>query len=353
MIKPTGFERTPGNDESDLESQSYWMRGHYSFAQLCHLATILAQHPRGLRPSELNHLALDSQAVRTRQGKSPAATTLYHMRRAMLMLGIARYRDKALVVANDDPVVTELIESSQGKEQLAHRERILLAELVIRNDDCRRLFFDLFMVRGQPYAPGDFVRIGQPVTWIASSLGRHLRHVTFTSETNTVLLKLEREVQIQAVLYGIRYWARDELLLVDELFIEGRGNILFPISEPSSVETGALIGAILGDISSSSEWTTMSVEDIILKWAISWRIPVAQIHKAIMELYRNHPDKVALGATPRSLATLTTSSHFRQNLELKKYVRGDDGRYISHVRLHRQLLEGRNDRGNGKVRPTL
>ena len=43
-------------------------------------------------------------------------------------------------------------------------------------------------------------------------------------------LTLRSPSEIKSVLYGLRYWARDELKLVDEFFREDTGNILYPIS---------------------------------------------------------------------------------------------------------------------------
>jgi hypothetical protein len=81
------------------------------------------------------------------------------------------------------------------------------------------------------------------------------------------------------------------------------------------------------------------VRDLIYKWAVGLRVPIKQVFDVIIQLYRKNPGHVALIATPRSLATLTTVSSFREDFELRSYLRDESGRYVSHVRFHRQLWE--------------
>jgi hypothetical protein len=157
-----------------------------------------------------------------------------------------------------------------------------------------------------------------------------------------VIRQIGTAVEIQAILYGLRYWARDDLLLIDELFREDIGNLMFPIQEPGSAPDETIKQAILSEISPENEWTVLSVRDLIYKWGVGLRVPVAQVFNTIAQIYRKHPDKVALIATSRSLATLTTASDKREDFELRSYLRDERGRYISHVRLHRHLREETN-----------
>lgn len=329
-----------------------WMRAHYSFAELRNLVTVLKEHPQGLRPMALNRTVYQRELIRTKKGKMPSPTTLYHYRRALLKLGIVKHQGRNLIIASNDALVARLVDSLSDGPDLSPEERRIFAEIVLRNDECRQKFFDFFMPDDGLYNQTEFVSKGVPVIWQASSGGKR-REVVFRDMDGNIIREITTEVEVQAILYGLRYWARDKLLLIDELFREDVGNLMFPIQEPGTIPEGVIRQAIVSEISPEREWTLLSVRDLICKWAVRLRVPIAQVFDAIIRLYHENPGHVALIATPRSLATLTTVSGFRENFELRSYLRDETGRYISHVRLHRHLREEAHERDIAAPRPSL
>lgn len=318
--------------------QHLWMRGHYSFAELRDLVALLKEHPQGLRPMELNRIVYELELIRTQKGNKPSPTTMYHYRRALLKLGIVKRQGRNLVIAGDDGLVAKLVDCLSDRPGLSLQERHIFAEVVLRNSECRQSFFDLFMANDGLYDRAKFTTKGAPVIWQASR-GRKNRQVVFSRVNGETIRQISTAVEIQAILWGLRYWARDELLLIDEFFREDTGNLMFPIQEPGSVQGETIKQAILSEVSPKSEWTALSVRDLIYKWAVGLRVSVAQVFNAIAYIYSKHPDHVALIATSRSLATLTTASDKREDFELRSYLRDEGGRYISHIRLHRHLRE--------------
>lgn len=321
--------------------QHLWMRGHYSFAELRDLVALLREHPQGLRPMELNRIVYQLELIRTQRGNKPSPTTLYHYRRALLKLGIVKRQGRNLVIASDDALVAALVDYLTEGPGLSPQERHIFAEMVLRNNECRQSFFDFFMPNDALYDRAKFLAKGTPVIWQTSG-GRKNPQVVFSHMNGETIRRTNTAVEKQAILYGLRYWARDDLLLVDELFREDIGNLMFPIQEPGSAPDATIKEGILSEISPESEWTVLSIRELIYKWGVGLRVPVTQVFKTITNIYRKHPDRVALIATSRSFATLTTVYNKREDFELRSYLRDERGRYISHVRLHRHLREETN-----------
>jgi hypothetical protein len=336
--QPTSNQPIQFHKKQAAQCPGLWMRAHYSFAGLRNLVAVLKEHPQGLRPMELNRVVYERKLLRTKRGKMPSLTTLYHCRRALVKLGIVKRQGKNLVIANDDPLAAKLADSLSDGPSLSPKERPIFAEVVLRNGECRQNFFDFFMPDKGLYDRAEFVSTGVPVIWRASPGGKR-QGAVFLNMGRETIHEITTWVEVQAILYGLRYWARDELFLIDELFREDIGNLMFPIQEPGTISGEVIKQAVLSEISPEREWTLLSVRDLIYKWAVGLRVPIKQVFDVIIQLYRKNPGHVALIATPRSLATLTTVSSFREDFELRSYLRDESGRYVSHVRFHRQLWE--------------
>lgn len=329
-------QRTTTDSQALSQAQHLWMRGHYSFDELRSLIALLKEYPKGLRPAELNRIVYQMDLIRTQKGDKPSPTTLYHYRRALLKLGIVKHQGKNLVIASGDALVAALLDCLTDEPGLSLQERHIFAEVVLRNSECRQAFFGHFMPHDELYDRAKFIAEAKPVVWRSSRMGKS-RHVIFSYLDGEPIQHINSAVEIQAILYGLRYWARDELLLIDELFREDIGNLMFPIREPGDVPEEIIDQAILSEISPEDEWTVLSIRDLIYKWGVELRVPVAQLLETLAHIYRRYPDRVALIATSRRQATFTTTSIFRENFELRSYLQDERGRYISHVRLHRDL----------------
>jgi hypothetical protein len=234
--------------------------------------------------------------------------------------------------------VSNLLEALTLGDTLSLPERRIFGEIVLHNDDCKLAFFDCFLAHSGRYDRRVFQAQGMPVIWQSLADNRK-RRISFQYLDGTEAGELRSEVGIQAVLYGVRYWARDELALIDEFFREDTGNLMYPVSEPGSVSSSRIAHAVLSELASDAEWTVLSVRDLLLKHGVRLRVPVRQLLDTLFQIYRQHPDRVALIPTSRSMATITTTSGVRETFELRSYLRDDRGRLVSHIRLHRDLRE--------------
>ena len=128
-------------------SSAYWMRA-VSFAGLHRLLRAVAERPGGLRAGEINELVLGGRVTLTPRESQPKPTTLYHYRNTLLRLGALRRDGRRLTPDTANPHVRDLLDvpaPADGEQSLTAAARESFAALVLNNDECRSLFFDLFM----------------------------------------------------------------------------------------------------------------------------------------------------------------------------------------------------------------
>ena len=216
----------PFGDERTQRWNGCWMRT-VSFAGLHRMLQAIAEAPGGsLKPKEINRLVHEKQ-VTLRQGNSiPAPTTLYHYRNTLLRLQAVRREGSMLKVNNDNPHVIELLsEPAPSKEvcTLSDSSKHQFGELVLKNEECRSLFFALFMASGDgPISVRDFRENGLSIIWVRRRI-RESSQVVFENVSSGETKRYKSAACINAVLYGLRYWARDELGLLDEFYQRSLG----------------------------------------------------------------------------------------------------------------------------------
>ena len=185
-----------------------------SFAGLHRILSAVGDAPNGLRAKEINEIVLKQGVTLTPRNSRPKPTTLYHYRNTLLRLG-ALERDGQRLRANiDSPDVCELLRQpppANGDQSLNDVARSRFASLVLNNDHCRTLFFNLFMPSGEGCASvSDFREDGVPVKW-ACQRSSGTETLVFENQATGRVLKYASRVSVPAILYGLRYWARDEL----------------------------------------------------------------------------------------------------------------------------------------------
>jgi hypothetical protein len=323
------------------DAGAVWMRP-VSFGSLLRTLVIVGEHPNGLRATELDILALQ-RGVHARPNdrsgrdrRAPSRTTLYHYRNTLIKLGAVCSSRGHLIANRDNPYVVGLLNES-ADAGLTAMGKELWASLVLQNETCALWFFRLFGVDALRIRSAAMFRASATaVIWNAKP-GSGSRVVTLTSGCgDSVALRSPSEVK--GVLYGVRYWARDELQLVDEYFREDRGNILYPVQTAIGVDPRQIASEIVGLGEKSGEWAVIGVTDLIAELGESRRYPLWAIFAGIRWLLEMHGDAVVPIATSRRMATLTAASPVREELELRRYYRDAQSRYISHIRLHESVV---------------
>ncbi len=342
--------------ETDGRAPRYWMRS-LSFLALHRMLAELGSFPNGLRAGELNRVVIENKILH-RQGQAPKPTTLYHYRTMLLRLGIVERRGLKLIVRSDDRTVVALLNSPpppEGVASLNSAAKHHFATLILRNKDCLAMFFGRFIVSSETVSVSDFRSKGVPVKY------------TIRYSADCVEIRLENSVtgdappitsprtrkgsppMVQAIPYGMRYWARDELGLIDEYCRHDDGGIvMFPILQLDDRPKGIALAArrTAGQILSlrgPEEWTVFSVGDLIVQCCEQRRQPISLLFRAIDILMDECPHFIVAIPTPRRLATITAVSPGREEMELKQYYRyrRAHGPYVAHIRIHRdaELLD--------------
>lgn len=328
-----------------LKHSPYWMRA-VSFVGLHRVLKAVADYPNGLRAAEINKLVRENSIPLTRRGTPPAPTTLYHYRNTLLRLNALKRNGQRLYINEDDSDVCALLRQpapANGDRSLSNVVMEPFASLVLKNELCRALFFDLFTPSDiELDSVSSFRRNAVSVKWTRDSSGKN-KDVVFQNRSTGRTIRYASPTSIAAILYGIRYWARDELKLIDEYRQKAGGGItMFPLSclGPSTAGPDTPVMEtvrFLLSLRRSGEWTLFSILDLVIRCCETRRQPISVLSGAIDWLLQEWPHHITLIPTSRALATLTAVSAQRENLELRSYYKIPNGPYVSHIRIHKDV----------------
>lgn len=273
-------------------------------------------------------------------GSSPSRTTLYHHRNALIHLGVIKRSGRFLFANLDNPYAKALLSNpSPEGARLDAVSRETFSELVLANPDCENRFFNLFMPcgSGKKYGTQQFRAYACPVTWRRVQNDER-SEVLMRASATPDLLRLQSPSEIKGILYGLRYWARDELTLVDEFFREDRGSVMYPVHPPeNNPSPDEVVDEIFALIQAGVEWTILSIRELIVELCERRKRTLDSLFAALSVLEREYSRQVVLVSTSRSFATLTAASVAREEFELRGYFKDAAGRYISHLRIHESV----------------
>ena len=316
-----------------------------SFAALHRVLKLVAEAPNGLRASDINRLVIEKEVILTRRDSPPSPTTLYRYRNTLLALNAIK-RDKHIFRINTcESIVCDLLRQPiQPDESITDEVREKFSALVFGNKSCKSLFFRIFMpsLDDRSFSVNDFKNKGTPVTWKFRRSGNDVE-VSFRNVETKETRRYTTHSSVKAVLYGLRYWARDELKLIDEYGLQReQTTIMYPLSKGENLsslykDSALEIANFILSLRNKDEWTFFSVSDLILQCCIDHRQPISALHSAIDLLHRQSPDRVVLIPTTPSLVTLTAKSSQQERLHLRRYYRSINGLLISHIRIHQSL----------------
>lgn len=329
--------------------QGLWIRAA-SFPAMRDLVTLILRYPSGLSPKQLWDIVTQEGKLRTGRGHIPSKTTLYHYRNILLHLGVLKRRGTHVIFNEevlDIKTAKEIL--SPYSQKLSEYERLWFIKLVLNNQDCRKLFFDLFMPGRSHYHYTEFVLEGMPVVWhdfIKKNSGPQ-RQVVFRNNLTKDEIFISTEDQFQAILYGLRFWTRDELEIIDEIFCEDIGYLMFPISkyQERTDLTQVVIKESIKLGEEINEWVIFSVRDIARKLCPEFKMSVLELFNIFRDAKAIYPQYIVFIPTSRSFATITAInrkgkwSNAMAKARLRSYLVDDQGRFTSHIRIHRKLTE--------------
>ena len=343
-MSSTPMIHSPRPDTRKQGTSDFWMRA-VSFAGLYRMLRAIADFPKGLRASEIDALIRGEKISLTLRGSAPARATLYHYRNTLLRIRALRRNGPILTANTDNNDVRELLRQPPLTNEDRSLSRIAMerfAELVLRNDQCRSLFFNLFKPPGASMiSVSDFRQRGIPVKW-AWRGAPGLKEAILENSQTGLTVSCDTPVSVTSILHGVRYWARDELQLIDEYCQQADdATVMFPLADlaPSDGDTSSVVQTahFLLSLRTAEEWTLFPILDLIMRCCEERRLPIETLFRSLDWLIGEWPNHIVLIPTSHSLATLTATSPQRERLALRRYYKAPNALYISHIRIHKDV----------------
>lgn len=316
----------------------FWMRS-VQFAGLHRILHCVAECANGIRVNELNRLIIERGDYWTERGE-PSRTTLYHCRNTLLHLGALRRSGRQLNAARENPHVTALLdEPATEGNTLSPSAREAFSALVLANRDCYRNFFRLFLPSRTKATVHEFREHAGSVVWQPLH-ERPGREYELRSELSGRRVLVSAPIEVRSILYGVRDWACKQLRLTGEFFDAGRGFVMFPLrydeDEDGSEE---VLNIILEMPSDGTEWTTVSIRELLRMFSERGGHSVRALFNGIGEFVRAYPGYVSLIPTIPTFKTITATSRKGADFQLGSAFHDSRRRVISHIRFHASIKE--------------
>ena len=341
-----------------------WMRW-VNFQVLREILLLVKSNPAKLRAADLVRLTTEERILVGRNGQPLGPTSHYHHRRTLERLGLLVKRAGRYTLNEQLPEVGALTEQSSFGKELDDREKKAFSNVVLRNEDCRDVFFERFL---QPMTSVqnvmDFTARAQPIelsvvqkqdsphhhgrrtTTPISDAYDQLTHVAIRPAGEPEWSMIFGTNAMQAIHFGLRAWCVDQLNFLDSIYRTGAIYTIYPRHITSRLSTGELELRMLELLTFEGDWATVRVGDFALDVGIKQQESIEQGKGVLRSWIENYPDLVA---------TIPTNERFiagglpkgQRDLVLKGFLLGRDGAHVSHLRIHRNIQH----RINRKVLP--
>ncbi|MBN1190523.1 MAG: hypothetical protein JXA46_12275 [Dehalococcoidales bacterium] len=313
--------------------KSLWMR-YIDFTKLLNALRSIKEHDGQLRAKDLGTLGIEMGFFRGDNGKAFSLTTIYHYRKIMEHLNMVNIKNRHYFIDDSDRLITLLNRLGSHKE-IINEEKEMLAEIIIRNPDCQTYFFNLFSLESKAFS--DAADFRNNASFIVTQAPDH-GTMQLINPLTTKSLVLNTNDELQAIFWGVRLWSLD-LGITDEIFTYTEGRRIFPILRKGSVGVSQILIKLLDELKFVHLWETLSIPDLTKSLSTRLRISTKEFHNALRELQRTFPQYVDFIPTSTGFITMKASFVLRDPAFLKGYIKDTQGRYVSHIRLSREIVE--------------
>lgn len=332
-----------------------WMRW-VNFRVLRDILLLVKANPGQLRATDLMRLASEQKILVGRNGQVLGPSTHYHHRRTLERIGLlvkSNHRYYLNVRSNEARILTTI--QSLGRPLIDH-EKEAFSNVVLRDQDCRDLFFQHFLKSDAEIKDiNDFVERASPVEMRTvqgdpsprqNSAQRDLEGFESPREQKRVALRTVGSKEwsmysginsVQAIHYGLRAWCVDQLSFLDGFFGANGVYTIYPKWISESMPSNELAQKMLGSLEFEREWTTVRVGDFALRMGIEHRASIEQTKGVLASWMNLYPDVVAGIATSERFIAGGLSDGQR-GLVLKAFLSGRGGAYVSHLRIHQGIF---------------
>ncbi len=322
-----------------------WMRW-VNFQALRDMLLIVAASSEGLRANELIRRTAEAGILLGRGGQQLRASTHYHHRNALEHLGLMKRVDHRYSVDTNLKETLSLIGDKNIGQLLTESDKEAFASVVLRNQDCRKVFFNHFLppdsvCRGT----GDLVRFGHPIEMritkeqtILNGKTTQSRQVRIRGKGASEWVVIPGTPAVQAIHYGLRVWGVGQLGFLDELYHSNGIYTIYPIHLARTDDDAQLVTMMVQDLLFDDDWTVVRVQDFALRIGIQHHAPFRQPIDILNVWMNKHRDIIAPIPTNERFITAGLSKTERE-LALKGFLRESTGTYVSHLRIHRSLVD--------------
>ena len=333
-----------------------WMRW-VNFQALREILLLIEAAPAKLRPADLTRLATEEGILVDRNRRPLGPSSHYHHRRTLERLGLVIKRDGRYSLDYELPEANALtIDSAFGRE-LSVKEKEAFSNVVLRNQDCRDVFFKYF-VQSEAIIEdlNQFIVLAQPIEMnvvqkrIDSSPrspqgalrsadeSEYLRQVAIRPRDKPGWVALRGTNAVQAIHFGLKSWCVDQLGFLDNMYRADGIYTMYAKRLDLLLPTHELASRMLDLLGFEGEWTTVRVGDFALNVGIKQRVSVEQAKSILTSWMNNYPDVVA-GIPTSERFVAGGLSKGQQGMVLKNFLLGRGGAYVSHLRIHHSLIQ--------------
>lgn len=310
------------------------------FARLRGMLLVAAAYPEGLTASDLIRVTNEERIMVGADGRPLSRTTHYHHRIALRRLGLLVHENRRYRLNENAKGVNTLTKRPVRRLPLNDAERVAFANAIVRNNDCQCAFFSHFLDPTDAVRDvDDFVDRARPITLdvLPRSTSQERRVVIETAEGGGQLV-LDGENAVQAIYYGLRSWGVRQLGFLDEVYRVGIGHTIYPVHITARLSAHELQARMLDALDFVGDWSTVSIGAFAIEAGRRWHVPVRQVTDILLTWLRDYPNVVAGMATKEQFIVGPVHDSL-QSMVLKGFLRGPDGSNVSHLRIHRGLVE--------------
>jgi len=316
------------------KKKTLWMR-YVNFEKIKDILHLVNKNNGKLRAGELEHLAIEQQIFVKEDSKPFSHSARYHYRKVMENLDLWTLQGRAYFVSQKT-MAQSLLKKTAFKKLMSFEAQEIIRKVIIENKDCRRYFFDIFM--GDSSYNCNIEDLRKRGKWIiVETKGKE--GVVLNNPHTHQRFFLNDSDKIHAIFWGIRLWALD-LWITDEIFISYKeGRFIYPISTFKSSKT--IINLIIEKVkkdNKDSEWVMLHIPSFIKEVVLSTRLPVEEVKKVLWKLTTENPSMIMLIPSSTSFIDIRTPFAKQDSILLKPYIIDNQGRYISHIKIHKDVV---------------
>lgn len=333
-----------------------WMRW-VNFRALREILLLVRENPGRLRATDLVRLTNQERILVGRNGQPLGPTSHYHHRRTLERLGL-------LVKLNGRYELDEQLSETHALttnvnlgSELTDSEKEAFSNVVLRNEDCRKAFIETFLMPNTPiHTVQDFMSCARPIEMSVGqrqTKGRHssnqddIEYLDAGEERPFVAIRpagllewvtYSGENAVQAIHFGIKAWCVDQLNFLDVMYRTDAVYTVYPKQIGACEASNELALTMLNSLSFDGDWSTVRVGDFAMKIGIKNRVSIEHAKTVLKAWLDKFPDLVAGIPTNEQFVT-GGLTHKQRTMVLKGFLSAGDGRLLSHIRVHRDLLD--------------